>query len=386
MRARRSRGSICYSLPALRKLATAALAAASLAACGHPRIGPPALFPMTSVWVVPVEDIIEPPLASDGWRVFVSTREGALRAFDPSGAPVWRRDGRPARLAAGPGILVLRQADGTLVSLDPETGATRWTSSSGVTGGLPPVVDLDRVLVAGDGIAALDVATGRSLWSFPGSPVASSLPVSSGPWVLVGEADGTLRCRDRATGLPLWAYRTGGVLHASPVVDADQRAFVGTTDRRFLALDVTKGRLRWRWKVGVDVQSAGAVLRHTVLFASFEDVLYALKRSNGHMIWRAPLPSRPLSGPILVGDSVLQACYESELVGFDGRTGGRLGGLKTPAEIRTPPLLVGDRLYVGLRDRTLVAYTLDLTPARPKEPETPAQRLPERRRAGPRDR
>jgi outer membrane protein assembly factor BamB len=135
--------------------------------------------------------------------------------------------------------------------------------------------------------------------------------------------------------------------------------------------------------VGADIQNGASVLGEHVLFATFEDVLYALKRGNGHMAWRAPLPSRPASGPILVGDSVLVACYETEILGFEGRTGKRLGGLKTPAEIRTAPLLVGDRLYIGLRDRSIVAYTLDMTIARPLPTPPPAPKRDAKKRNQP---
>jgi outer membrane protein assembly factor BamB len=309
--------------------------------------------------------VIEPPLASDGRLVFVATRQGSLRALDPSGAAVWRRDGPPGRIAAAPGLLVIHEADGTVSRLETETGVARWTSHTTVAGTLPPVLDGDRVLVAGEGVAALELVNGRSLWSVPGPPAAASAPVPHGRLLLVGEVDGTLRARDRSSGASVWTFRTGKTLVAPPLVDDDGHVFVGTTDRRFLSLGHEHGHERWRWKVGADVEGAATALHKNVLFASFEDVLYALRRGNGHMDWRAPLPSRPLSGPLCVGESVLIACYESDILGFEGKTGRKLGTLKTPAEIRTPPLLVGDRLYVGLRDRSLVAYTLDMTPAKP---------------------
>ncbi|MBI3932336.1 MAG: PQQ-binding-like beta-propeller repeat protein [Acidobacteria bacterium] len=351
-----------------------------LASCGGRfKLGPPGLFPVTTVWVAPAGDVLEPPLATDGVRVFAATRSGVL-ALDVTGTPAWRLADRSGRLAAAPGLVVLRQADGTLVALDPATGSVRWSTPTGIPGDLAPVVDDDRILVAGEGLAAVEASSGRILWSAPAPPTVSTLPVARGPWVLAGEADGTLRCRDRATGLSLWTHATGERLVAPPVVDDRQRILLGTTTRRFLALGLErKGDRLWRWTVGADVQGPAAVLRDRVLFASYEAVLYALNRGNGHLAWRVSLPSRPLSGPLLVGDSVLVACYESEIVGFDGRTGRRLGGLRTPAEIHTVPLVVGDRVYVGLRDRTIAAFQLDLTPARPVETPRPDTDRPGRR-------
>jgi outer membrane protein assembly factor BamB len=180
----------------------------------------------------------------------------------------------------------------------------------------------------------------------------------------VGEADGSLRCRDLTTGAVLWSYKMAHPLAAAPVVDDDGHVLLGTTDRRFVALDPRKkGHVRWQWKLGGDVQAPPTVSGPHVLFTNHEDVLYALRRGNGHLAWRASLPSRPLSSPILYGDGVLVACFgsrpgETFLIGFDPRTGQRQGDLKAPGEVRTPPLIVGDVIVMALRDRAVAALRL----------------------------
>jgi outer membrane protein assembly factor BamB len=180
-----------------------------------------------------------------------------------------------------------------------------------------------------------------------------------------------------------WTHETHSPLQAPPLLDDRNRLFLGTTARRFVALDPGKdGRERWRWRLGADVTSGAALLGNRVLFASFENVLYALKRSNGHLIWRAPLPSRPLAAPFLLNSIVLVACHENEVVAFDGRDGRRLGNLRTPTEMKTPPLLLDDTLFVGLRNPWAVA-ALTLTGLRPPspapaEPRPPGEERPER--------
>jgi outer membrane protein assembly factor BamB len=332
---------------------------------------------MTTLWTAPLEDLVEGPLAADEKRIFVTTRDGTLFALDrETGAPVWKVAGRAGLLASGPTALVLRQADGTVFRLDPESGAVMWRVNSAVSGGLAPLVDGDRILVAGNGLAALDAQTGSVLWSVAGGTAASSLPEVFGGRLLVGEQDGTLRCRDRATGVSLWTFRTTSALLAPPRVGGARRVFLGTTDRRVVALSLEKGQLAWRWKVGADVQSAPALQGNLVLVAPFDAVLYAINRSNGNLAWRAPLPSRPLSSPMPVGTTVLVACHENEILGFDLKTGTRHGGLKTTAQIRTPPLLLDGRLYVGLRNRSVVALKLagegEPAPASPSPSPSPS--------------
>jgi len=345
----------------------AALAAASFLAC-HPRPAvTPDVFPMATAWTTSLDDAIEGPLATDGVRLFVATRDGAVHALDlAAGGVAWRVEGRAGVLAYGPGLLALREPDGTVWAMEPETGHALWKSKSGIAGAIPPVVSPEGVLVAGDGLALLDPHTAVARWTVPAPPAMKGPPLLAGTRILAGEADGALRARDAATGVMVWTFPAGGIV-AAPILDDRERVLVGTTDRRFLALDLRDGKQRWRWKVGADVQGQAVVLANRVLFAAHDDVLYALNRGNGNMAWRAALPSRPLGGPLLAGTAVLVACFENEVVGFDGRTGRKLGSLKTPAEIRTPPVMAGRRLFIGLRDHSVVA--LELAAPQAAEPE-----------------
>src|SRR6266545_2022576 len=192
--------------------------------------------------------------------------------------------------------------------------------------------------------------------------------------------DGTLRCRDRASGVSLWKLRTGSAILAPPVVDPEQRRlYLGTTDRRILEVGLEKGKKGWAWKVGADVESPGLIHEHRVFFTAFDAVLYALNRGNGNLVWRAPLPSRPLSGPILSRATVLGACHEKDVIGFNVKTGTPVGNLRTTARIGTPPLLLDGRLFLGLRDRSVVGFELasfsaTLTPSeRPTSPPLPRE-------------
>jgi outer membrane protein assembly factor BamB len=332
-------------------------------ACGGRRLPTPALFPMSVAWRVSLPETVEGPLATDGERIFAAARDGSVRALDRlTGRLLWQVPARAGWLGYGSGLLALRESDGTVWALDPQSGAVRWKVPTGITGDLPPVVSKESVLVAGQGLASLRLGSGESLWNIK-EPRITVPPVASGPWILVAEANGTLRNRDSATGNSLWTFATAEAVRAEPVVDDRQSLFLGTTDRRFIAIDLANGKERWTWKLGADVAAPPAILAGRVVFATHEDVVYALQRGNGHLAWRAPLPSRPLSGPLLYGGGVLVACHgslpgETFLLGFDGATGRRQGDLKSPGEIASPPILVGDRVYLALREKAVAALAL----------------------------
>jgi len=366
-------GARCYSSGVLGRPLALALTMILTACAAKARLAPVGPFPMATLWTTSLEESIEGELAADERRVFVATRDGAILALDgDTGALLWKVTGPTRRVvSARPGVLVARGLDGALSSLSPRNGAARWTVATAVKGDLPALVADDVFVVAGEGLSAVEAATGRVLWSLPPDAVATAPPVLVGTCLLVGEGDGTLRCRDPKTGASRWTYGTGSALLAPPVADAEGHIVVGTTDRRILSLDLGKGHLRWRFKVGADVQNAAAVQGKRVFVAAFDAVLYAVFAGNGNLAWRVPLPSRPLSPPLLTHGALILACHENEIVGFDPRTGRRVGGLKTSELLRTSPLVSGRRLFVGLRNRSVQAFDLPATGGAPElEPDS----------------
>ena len=99
----------------------------------------------------------------------------------------------------------------------------------------PAVVD-GRVFVGSyDGsVYSLDAESGALLWSFPtGSTVHSSPAVADGK-VFVGSYDGKIYSLDENSGDLIWSYTTGNPVHSSPAV-ANGKVFVGSTDHRVYA-------------------------------------------------------------------------------------------------------------------------------------------------------
>ena len=173
-----------------------------------------------------------PPLAVGGLSLFtVGDTLYALRLSDGRRAWHW---GLPAPESPRPGVVVLKTVntvDGlwtwhgsvialadaatpSLVSLNPATGAVRWRAGLG-----PAALRFGTVWLSSDGVAAavtgtqgrtltaIDLATGRRLWSrtFPNTPI----PVAEGTtFVLAANGSGTLAGLHARTGATQWS-RTG---------------------------------------------------------------------------------------------------------------------------------------------------------------------------------
>jgi len=151
--------------------------------------------------------------------------------FDFGAAPVLAKgkDGRDYLLAG--------QKSGLVYALDPASGKLRWqkrVGRGGAFGGIHfgiaaqagtvfvPMADLpdgsNHAFPARPGVYALDVATGRAVWSAPAADTCGGKPfchpgygaaISVTPqFVLAGSMDGRVRAFDIATGKVLWAADT----------------------------------------------------------------------------------------------------------------------------------------------------------------------------------
>jgi polyvinyl alcohol dehydrogenase (cytochrome) len=139
-----------------------------------------------------------------------------------------------ASSADGQRFLLAGQKSGVVYGLDPDTGALRWKAKlgrGGAGGGVHfgmsaqggrvfvPVTDyaLPGEAPGHPGLYALDIKTGRLIWSFTSDACATGpgclngfggVPTAVGGVVLVGGDDGWFRVLDAATGKKLWALDT----------------------------------------------------------------------------------------------------------------------------------------------------------------------------------
>ena len=230
----------------------------------------------------------EPPATA---RARASTADGASRWTAENRAGAAHRRRRPARRA---------RARRHRVGARPATGSARWKARDGSRGHrCPRSSTTTACFVAGDGIAA--ARSGRRPGGLDGRRRAEGqrhLRPSAAPLVITGEADGTLRCRDAATGNAALDLRDRRRRPAAPALDDGRPAPVRRHGRargsspshrgqgtRGLALEGRRGRAGRR-----------RARRPLVLFATQRGRALRLQRGGGNLSWRAALPSRPRAG------------------------------------------------------------------------------------------
>jgi outer membrane protein assembly factor BamB len=81
-----------------------------------------------------------------------------------------------------------------------------------------------------------------------------------------------------------WRFNTGGPVD-SPTVSGDL-VYFGSYDDNFYALNITDGKVVWRFKTGNNILSPAAINDGLVYFGSEDNNIYALNATSGDLIWK----------------------------------------------------------------------------------------------------
>ncbi|MEV7595903.1 PQQ-binding-like beta-propeller repeat protein [Kitasatospora sp. NPDC089797] len=338
-----------------------------------------------------------PPVAAPQFnrRRLLLSAAGGLGALAVGGGAAWwaRRDAaRGPRLwnsAAMGGRVVLPSGaqqglfasgyDGSVRSLDPATGAVRW---SRVVKAAPPVNDLDGwqlansggwhaaagegvvCVVSTAGVQTLDAATGEPRWEVP-LPEWPETPETSGPAIGAGGVfvvhGAALHCYDPATGALRWSGDPGvtGVLRL-----AGDAVYVAGKDGGLVALDARTGARLWTQDALGAVEDPPAVHRGLV-YVGYSGgqpdsyTAFGLDAATGGVRWQR---SRlPVAGPLAAADRTVCLLSGDRLMGLDADTGDTRWTADVPVGLGSgvSSMTAADgAVYVGTNDDRLLAFEL----------------------------
>jgi outer membrane protein assembly factor BamB len=185
-----------------------------------------------------------------------------------------------------------------------------WKARVGVQGRLnAPVIAGSLVVVPSsgdahnkadprDGVHALELATGRERWHARLDADADGVAVS-GDRAIVGSDDGRVTAIDLQTGRALWSSQVQGKAYASPLPIGDQ-VIVGDASGTVRALRIADGAPLWQAKLDGAIRG-GASADEGAIYAVSQGGEAVALRFDGAQIWRARLDKlAPSSGPLEV--------------------------------------------------------------------------------------
>lgn len=191
------------------------------------------------------------------------------------------------------GLVVFGNQNGTIEALDINSGKRKWTFSTKGAIFSSPATEGDRIVVgSADGSVYCLNSKGRLQWQFGADASVLGAPVIENGKVYIGGSDHHFRAIDLATGKQLWSFNgLNGAVVSRPVINGDRIIF-GAWDRNLYALDKNNGKLLWSWNNGSSVinYSPAAcipVIKDDVVYVVAPDRYFsAIDLQTGKTLWR----------------------------------------------------------------------------------------------------
>jgi outer membrane protein assembly factor BamB len=301
-------------------------------------VPPSPKFPSAVKWSATVDAApIGPPLVADG-LVVLALRSGVLSARQVAdGKDVWTITlavDQPIAADGGRLFVVTRE---TLHALNGADGSTAWRAPIGEPSA--PIVARGGWVIAASGgsVTALRASDGEKVWS-KATGAVSQRGAIEGDVLYLPLTEGHLLALDLKTGNELWDA-TVGIAPTEPLAYGD-RIYLGSDSKRLICLQAKTGREEWHWEIGTRLIGPAAADADRVYFTGMDNVVRALSRDNGGQRWTHPLTYRPTRGPVVMGGQVAVPGITSELTGIDVITGKPTGKLTFPVLLAIGPSFV----------------------------------------------
>jgi outer membrane protein assembly factor BamB len=320
------------------------------------------------------------PLVADG-KVFTLDAGGTVSAFSSaSGGKLWtasvtpenekRAEGFGGGLALDGGHLYATTGYGTVVGLNPDSGAVLWTKKAGepvrssptAAGGKVYFVSTDSVLHCLNGAAGEELWTARGL-AQPATLLSNVSPAVGKSIVVAPFPAGDVAAYQIGNGEAVWTEslsrtaetNAAGILAdpARPVIDHGV-VFAVSHGGRMIAASETSGERLWTRNLASTQMPW--VAGDTVYVAEVTGKLLALARADGKVRWLTQLPdSSRWSGPVLAGGKLWLVSADGMLVGADAKTGQVASKLDLGTPVFISPVVAAARMYILTDNAQLIA-------------------------------
>lgn len=276
------------------------------------------------------------------------------------------------RISRGKELLFVQTNQGLIHAYDAETGHPVWSTQIGerTPQALPISQNSFAVFATTANIlTALDRNTGRVIWQTNLEVLPSSGTTADEEKVLVGLANGKLRCYDLKESQPkgpekirskpsmAWQVVTGGSIQTRPVL-ADRICCFGSSDGKAYVNLTNDGLGLYRIPTGGQIgEELGSFGTRMLLVPSADDVLYAVDVLTAKVLWTFATGAPISQGPIVANDEIFVINDAGRLSAVDPKTG---SGLWTAATDHGKFLGVSpSKVYLLSQDNDLMVVARD---------------------------
>ncbi|HEY5911888.1 MAG TPA: PQQ-binding-like beta-propeller repeat protein [Verrucomicrobiae bacterium] len=208
----------------------------------------------------------------------------------------------------------------------------RWIHETGYTIASSPARWKHSVIAADTSgtVRALALGSGTPRWTFTTSSPIVSTPAAAQGRVIFAGTDGVVYALNAETGVHVWHFDTARPIVASPIIHSS-RVYIGSSQGLFRALDLRSGKLLWQSDVATGfVESRPLLYEGKVIFAAWDQHLYALNEGTGELAWTwhggqpGVLYSPAACWPVAAKDKVFIVAPDRKMTALSASTGDQL--------------------------------------------------------------
>lgn len=197
------------------------------------------------------------------------------------------------------------------------------------------------------------------IWSFQTEYEIISSPIIGLGRVYIGSTDHKIYALDLSDGTKDWEFDTGDYVEASPLL-IDQTVYIGSLSGSFFALEAHTGQERWKYDIQFEIYGSANWVElenhheKWILVGSYDAKLYCFNAITGRVNWTYETENFINGSPATDGKQVVFGGCDEYLHIVSVSDGAKLGEVWTGSYIPGSAALVDGRAYVGHYDNQMV--------------------------------
>lgn len=251
------------------------------------------------------------PIIAEG-KIFIGSDDMSVYALNfADGKKVWsfKTEGAVESTPCyADGVVYVGSNDMNVYALNAADGTLKWKYKTDGEVKAGPTINKGVLMIGSydNKLHSVDAATGKAQWTFQTDNYVNGSTGTSDGKAAFGGCDGMVHVLDSAQGKEIKAVEAGSYIAASAALYKGI-AYVGTYDNAFIAVDLTKVEVLWKYKSKREFAfvSSPAVNEDVVVFGGRDKQVHCLDRATGKDKWIFTARGKVDSSPVIAGDKVI---------------------------------------------------------------------------------